>query len=153
MRYRWATTSTYSSACWAATKSVTSGGPSCLRWHQGPLTITPTWLRHWQVALSVLCTEKTFAGRLSSTPTSSLHLRARQWFWVRQWRRTVHFATDRRIQLLLLCLQCRPWLYLCLCLDALGVWQRRTLIASNTTAKLPTVQWLFFKTVILFICV
>ena len=30
-----------------------------------------------------------------------------------------------------------PWLHLGLCLDAL--WQRRTVIASNTTAKLPAV--------------
>ena len=52
MRSRWATTSTYATACWAATKSRTSGGPSCIRWQQGHLTMC-TWLSHWLVALSV----------------------------------------------------------------------------------------------------
>ena len=30
LRYRWATMSTYATACWAATKCKGSGGPSCI---------------------------------------------------------------------------------------------------------------------------
>ena len=78
MRSRWATTSTYATACWAATKSRTSGGPSCIRWQQGHLT-TCTWLSHWLVALSVQYTAKTLCRPppllLSTPPTISLRHR------------------------------------------------------------------------------
>ena len=79
--YRWATTSTYGTVCWAETRSRISSDQSCKGGNHDRLTTsTSTWSSDWQVVMNVRCTARTLCRQplcwsWTLITTTSLHLK------------------------------------------------------------------------------